>query len=138
MKKIIALIIILFCFSAVYSQRSDSLWALYKNTKNQDSIRLTALYEMAWDLIYTNPDSSFALGKKQLEMARAKKLKKFESKALNTIGASYQVRGNFVKAIDSYQQCLKIMEELGDKKGIASAMGNIGSLYIDLKEWSRN
>ncbi|HWY11727.1 MAG TPA: tetratricopeptide repeat protein, partial [Bacteroidia bacterium] len=137
MKKTALLILVLFCVSATYSQRSDSLWALYKNTKNHDSLRLTALYEMAWDLIYTNPDSSYALGKKQLEMSRAKKLKKFESKALNTIGASYQVRGNFVKAIDSYQQCLKIMEELGDKKGIAAAMGNIGSLYIDLKEYQK-
>lgn len=92
---------------------------------------------MAWDLIYTDPDSSYALGMKQLEFARAKKLKKFESKALNTIGASFQMRGNFVRAIESYQQCLKIMEELGDKKGIASAMGNIGSLYIDLKEFQK-
>jgi serine phosphatase RsbU (regulator of sigma subunit) len=92
---------------------------------------------MAWDLLYTDPDSTYLLGKKQLEMARAKKMKKFESQAFNTIGASYQVRGNFLKAIESYQKCLKIMEELGDQRGISSAMGNIGSLYIDMKEFKK-
>ncbi|MBP7809283.1 MAG: tetratricopeptide repeat protein [Bacteroidia bacterium] len=137
MKRSVTAIIILFFTLNVFSQREDSLWSLFKNTNNHDTIRLSAIYEMAWDLIYTNPDSSFALGKKQLEIARAKKLKKFESKALNTIGASYQVRGNFIKAIESYQQCLKLMEELGDKRGISSAMGNIGSLYIDMKEFNK-
>ena len=136
MKKLIAVITI-FIASGIYAQRADSLWSIYKNTKNHDSLRIAALYEIAWDMIYTNPDSTFILGKKQLEMARAKKLKKAESKALNTIGAAYQVNGNFIKAIESYQQFLKIMEELGDKRGIATAMGNIGSLYIDLKEFNK-
>ncbi len=136
MRKSIVIIMIFFT-SGVYAQRSDSLWALYKNTKNNDTTRLSALYEIAWDLIYTNPDSTYLLGQKQLEIAQAKKLKKQESKAYNTIGASFQVRGNYVKAIDSYQKCLKLMEELGDTKGIASAMGNIGSLYIDLKQFSK-
>ncbi len=122
---------------SIYSQRADSLWKLFRNVSNPDSIRLSALYELGWDYLYTNPDSTYILGLKQLEMARQKNLKKYESKALNTIGASFQVRGNYVKAIESYQQCLKIMEELDDKKGIASAMGNIGSLYIDLKEFSK-
>jgi serine phosphatase RsbU (regulator of sigma subunit) len=133
-----SLVILIFFLSLnVFSQRADSLWTIYKNTKNNDTTRLAALYEIAWDLIYTNPDSTYILGQKQLEIAQNKKLKKQESKAYNTIGASFQVRGNYVKAIDSYQKCLKIMEELGDTKGIASAMGNIGSLYIDLKDFSK-
>jgi len=92
---------------------------------------------MAWELIYTEPDSSYALGVRQLELAKNKRSKIYESKAYNMIGASFQVRGNYVKAIDSYQKYLKLMEELGDTKGIASAMGNIGSLYIELKEYSK-
>lgn len=137
MKRYLNLIALLFFTFTSFSQRSDSLWALYKNVKNSDTIRLGALYEIAWDLLYTNPDSTYILGEKHLQMARAKKLRREESRALNTIGASFQMRGNYVKAIDCYQKCLKIMEELGDTKGIASAMGNIGSLYIDLKEFSK-
>jgi serine phosphatase RsbU (regulator of sigma subunit) len=136
MKKSICLISLLISLNAL-AQRTDSLWTIYKNTKNHDTTRLAALYELAWDLIYTNPDSTYILGEKQLQIAREKKLRKQESKAYNTIGASFQMRGNYVKAIDSYQKCLKIMEEIGDTKGIASAMGNIGSLYIDLKDFSK-
>ncbi|MBK7668487.1 MAG: tetratricopeptide repeat protein [Sphingobacteriaceae bacterium] len=137
MKKSVLSILILFFTLSGFSQRTDSLWSLYKNTKNDDTTRLSALYELAWDLLYTNPDSTYILGEKHLQLAFEKKLRREESKALNTIGASYQMRGNYVKAIDSYQKCLKIMEELGDTKGIASAMGNIGSLYIDLKEFKK-
>lgn len=136
MKKSICIFVLLISLSG-FAQRSDSLWTIYKNTKNHDTIRLAALYELAWDMIYTNPDSTFILGQKQLEIAQSKKLKKQESKAYNTIGASFQMKGNYVKAIDSYQKCLKIMEDLGDMKGIASAMGNIGSLYIDLKDFKK-
>jgi serine phosphatase RsbU (regulator of sigma subunit) len=129
----------IFIFTGVclYGQKADSLWTIFKNVKNTDSTRLNAIYDMAWEFIYTDPDSSYALAIKQLQLAREKKLKVYEAKALNMIGASYQVRGNFVKAIDSYQKCLNTYEDIGDTKGIASAMGNIGSLYIELKEYSK-
>jgi serine phosphatase RsbU (regulator of sigma subunit) len=136
LKKLTTLILVLITIS-VPAQKVDSLWSIFKNQKNPDTTRLSAIYDMAWEFIYTDPDSSYALGVKQLQLAREKKSKVFESKALNMIGASFQVRGNYVKAIDSYQKCLKLYEELGDIKGIASAMGNIGSLYIELKEYSK-
>lgn len=132
-------LVIIFVFVSVFAfaQKLDSLWNIYRDVKNPDTTRLNAIYDMAWELIYTDPDSSYALGTRQLKFAQEKKLKIYESKALNMIGASFQVRGNYVKAIDSYQKCLNLYEELGDTKGIASAMGNIGSLYIELKEYSK-
>jgi len=39
------------------------------------------------------------------------------------------------KALDYYFKALKIAEELGDKKGVAVNLGNIGSLYIDTKKY---
>ncbi len=115
-----------------YSQNMDSLWRLFRNVKNPDSVRFGAFNDIAWEYLYSNPDSAFILGKEELEMARLKKLKKWESKSLNTIGASFQVRGNFIKAIEYYQESLKIREEMGDKQGISASLANIGSIYISL------
>jgi serine phosphatase RsbU (regulator of sigma subunit) len=122
-----------FCFA----QNIDSLWRVYRNVKNPDTTRLEAFNDIAWSLLYTNPDSTYILGHQELEIARSKRLKNCETKALNTIGASYQVKGNFIKAIDFYQQSLKIREELKDFKGVASSLANIGSIYININEFDK-
>ncbi len=140
MKKLLLCTFILFSsflFNNCYSENVDSLWSVYRNVKNHDTIRLRAFNDIAWSLLYTNPDSTYILGHIELEMARTKKLKYWETKALNTIGASYQVKGNYIKAIDFYQQCLKIREELKDLKGVAASLANIGSIYININEFDK-
>src|SRR4051812_37056282 len=116
-----SLFLILFS-SGLRSQNVDSLWSVYRNTKNDDSIRFSAFNDIAWTFLYTNPDSTYLLGQEELERARSKHNKKWESKALNTIGASFQIKGDFLKAIDFYQQSLRIREQLGDKDGVSASL----------------
>ena len=140
MKKLLLFHLIAFLSFSInncFSQNIDSLWSVYNNIKNQDTTRLEALNDIAWSLLYTNPDSTYILGHIELEKARSKRLRKFETSALNTIGASYQVRGNYIMAIDFYQQCLKIRELLKDLKGVASSLANIGSIYININEFEK-
>ncbi len=127
---------IICCFSGI-TQSSDSLRNYYLNKKNPDSLRLEALNDLAWNTLYSNPDSAYILGHEELEVARTKKLKKWEAKALNTIGASYQIKGNYLKAIDFYQQSLKVSEAVGEMKRVASSLANIGSLYINIGEFEK-
>ncbi len=137
-RSVLTFFIFLSLFSVEASaQNVDSLWRVYNDTKNPDSIRLFAFNDIAWSLLYTNPDSTYILGHMELEMARAKKIKYWETKALNTIGASYQIKGNYIKAIDFYQQCLKIREELKDLPGVASSLANIGSIYINIDQFAK-
>lgn len=139
MKRILLPLLIYFSLlsTIVSAQNVDSLWHVYNDTKNSDSVRLFAFNDIAWSLLYTNPDSTYILGHMELEMARAKKIKYWETKALNTIGASYQIKGNYIKAIDFYQQCLKIREELKDLPGVASSLANIGSIYINIDQFDK-
>lgn len=123
--------------SPLGAQNVDSLWSVYRNVKNPDSIRFEAFNDIAWTFLYTNPDSTYLLGQEELERARSKHLKKWESKALNTIGASFQIKGDFLKAIDFYQQSLRIREQLGDKEGVSASLANIGSIYINIAEYEK-
>jgi serine phosphatase RsbU (regulator of sigma subunit) len=100
--------------------------------KNNDSIRLSAFNDIAWGLLFSNPDSTYILGHEELEMARAEHQVYWESKALNTIGASYQVKGNYIQAIDFYQQSLKIRERMNDLESVAGSLANIGGIYINI------
>ncbi|MCE3280433.1 MAG: protein serine/threonine phosphatase [Bacteroidetes bacterium] len=126
--------LLLFSSLLTRAQNIDSLWSVYKNIKNPDSIRFEAFNDIAWTLLYTNPDSTYLLGQEALERAREKKYKKWEAKSLNTIGASFQIKGDYLKAIDFYQQSLKITEQLNDKKGLSASLSNIGSIYLNIGE----
>ncbi|MBI5417621.1 tetratricopeptide repeat protein [Candidatus Poribacteria bacterium] len=49
--------------------------------------------------------------------------------ALHNFGNIYETQGEYAKAIEKYNQSLKINEELGDKRTIASTLGQLGKIY---------
>ncbi|MEZ4982243.1 MAG: tetratricopeptide repeat protein [Saprospiraceae bacterium] len=58
-------------------------------------------------------------------------------KAWNDLGVVETIHSNFDAAAEAYQEALKIREELGDKKGIASVYNNLANV-MDSKEISRS
>jgi len=48
---------------------------------------------------------------------------------LTNLAFLYSYRGNISVALDYYDKSLKIMEEIGDKKNVASVFNNIGLIY---------
>lgn len=134
MYRLVCLIIYLCISAAGVSQNMDSLWTIVNNKSQGDSVRLNALNEITWSYLYSNPDTAFILAGQELEMARMLHSRPWEAKAFNAIGATFQIKGNFPKAIDAYQHSLKIREFLGDKQAIAASLSNIGSIYIFLQD----
>lgn len=118
-----------------YTQNVDSLWNVANNNKNADTVRLSALYDLAWAFLYENPDSTYSIAETQLHFALEVKSKKWEAKSYNAMGAALQLRSAYSKAIECYQKGLKIYESLGDKKNLAGSLGNIGSIYINLNRF---
>ena len=49
--------------------------------------------------------------------------------ALNNIGIVHRQQGEIQKALNYYQRCLKIRENIGDKAGIGAILSNIGIIY---------
>lgn len=125
---------------------ADSLWKDWKNTKLQDTLRIKALDDYAWEgYLYTTPDSAFYYAQLELDFinqrlkkSRYKKvLLRMKSNALNTQGTSFYLQGNMARAIDYYRKSLKIKEEIDDKQGMASTLNNIGLIYSDQKDFKR-
>ena len=107
----------------------DSLWAVWNDESKADTVRLAAMNDIAWDgFLFTKPDSAFYFAQLGFDFAQSRGLKKQMTNALNTQGASFYIRGNFRSAIDYYTRCLTIKEEIGDKKGMATSLNNIGSI----------
>ncbi len=126
-----------------YSQRNkiDSLLTLLK-TDMADTNKLNHLNKLAGEHVGVgNYDSSMYYANSSLTLATIldkvstdpkikQTIKKTEAVSLNTIGAVYYYQGNYPEAVKNYGTCLKIREEIGDKKNIAISFGNIG-LVLD-------
>lgn len=107
--------------------KNDSLWAVWKDTRQADTSRLKAMHDIAREgYVFSQPDSAFHYAQMELDFARKKGLKVQMASALNTQGISFYFRGDYDKAIDLYTQSLERSEEAKDKKGMANAYSNIG------------
>jgi len=51
------------------------------------------------------------------------------SQSLHELGIVHQLRGDYGKALESYEQSLRIAEELGDDADIAGSLHQIGGIY---------
>jgi serine phosphatase RsbU (regulator of sigma subunit) len=81
-------------------------------------------------MIYTSSDSTYILAKKAFTLARKSNSKVQQTKVLNLLGGYFQIKADYLQAIDYYQKSLKIGEEMNNIDAILVATGNIGALYI--------
>lgn len=108
----------------------DSLWTIWKDKTQSDTARLIAMHRFAWDAyIPSQPDSAFYYAQMEFDFAKAKGLKKYMPSALNTMGTSFSIKGDYTKSIAYTLSAVEILQEIGDKKKIAGALGNIGYNY---------
>jgi tetratricopeptide (TPR) repeat protein len=62
-------------------------------------------------------------------------VKKYKAKAYSNSGIIYDDQGNYPAALQNHFTSLKIMEEINDKKGIASSLNNIGIIYDEQRNF---
>lgn len=134
MKKAITFLVIFFSISLSISAQVnlpkrqaglDSLWGVWNDHNQVDTIRLKAIHKIAWDnYLFSQPDSAYYFAQLEYNFAKSKGLKNQMANALNTQGVSHSLRGNYTSAIDHFTHSLTIKEEIGDKRGIAKFLNN--------------
>jgi class 3 adenylate cyclase/Tfp pilus assembly protein PilF len=97
-----------------------------------DSTRVVAYKEYIWDrFLFSQPDTAFILAEELLAYGLDKNYLKAQALGYHTQGVSYHVRGDYPKALDYYTQSLRIQEQIGDQKGIAACLNNIGLIFVN-------
>ncbi|MES2590999.1 MAG: tetratricopeptide repeat protein [Bacteroidota bacterium] len=141
-KHVIILVAFFCCQITSYGQQNlaDSLIAVLRSAKLQDTTRITALNSLAWELKNNNPDTAMVLSKQALELStviiNGAKIspitlaaQKGIAKSNHQLGVFNYLKGNYSLALDYYFKALKIRESLNDKKGISVTYSNIGVVY---------
>jgi tetratricopeptide (TPR) repeat protein len=60
-----------------------------------------------------------------------------ETALLNELGTITWKKGEWDKAIDIFEENLKILEQLGDVHGKGHTWGALGNIYVDKREWAQ-
>jgi tetratricopeptide (TPR) repeat protein len=121
----------LFLSSAADAQVNlDSLRGIWNDVSQTDSVRLRAVHRIAWHgHLRSNPDSAFHYSQLQYAFAEQRGRKREMALALNTQGAVFEMKGDFVEAISRHEASLAIRSELGNVAGITASLSNIGNIH---------
>lgn len=124
---VIAIIILLIAYPLnAQNINKDSLWSVWTDESQPDTIRLEAMMDFAWDgYLYSQPDSAYYFAQLHYDFAKRKGLKKQMGGAYNLMGVYFARRGDFDSALVYHSRNLAIGEELGDKRTMAIALNNM-------------
>jgi tetratricopeptide (TPR) repeat protein len=133
----IVLLLCLFSSTRFFSQNIDSL-KLALEAASQDTLRCELLLQLSENA----PDGEWEKYTEELRLFCEKKLKTLSSSdkqvntikhyyaaALNNSGMIHYGHGEFDKALEYYEASLKVLEETGDKSGMATTFLNTGAIY---------
>ena len=117
----------------------DSLWSIWENPDQSDTMRMDALTKFAfYGYIYKDPDSAFYYAQLVYDYAESINSKYFMAKALNIQGGAYNQLSDYTQALDYFNRSLKIKEELGNEKEIAVSLNNIGLIYKNIGDYANS
>jgi len=124
----------IFAQNSLATLNKDSLFKIINNPTLHDSTKFLAYYDLGWEYIYFDVDSAYTLAKKAFTLLKKARLTRQQPKITNLLGAYFQVKGDYVQAIEYYQQSLNYGEKTKDSETMLTAYGNIGALYLNLKQ----
>jgi signal transduction histidine kinase/tetratricopeptide (TPR) repeat protein len=134
--KLLTLLII--SFNAHSQHKIDSL----KNVLAiaTDTARAITLNNLAFELIYTNPQESEKLALEAIKYSEDINYYKGVAKAYHVLGVSYDIRGNYVLASGSFQSGINVLsmhESVKADRGIhASLLNGLGLAYYHQSRYS--
>ncbi len=139
MRKIGLISVIFLIGNASFAQQNlDSIWTIWQDETNEDSLRLKAIKEYTWNkYLFKQPDSGFHYSQLMYDLAEEKNLPFFKTKALNMQGISFMIQSDYNKAIDYYTTSFDISEKIGDKQGMANVLSNISSCYKEVGNYPK-
>ncbi|MFZ5553588.1 MAG: SpoIIE family protein phosphatase [Bacteroidota bacterium] len=105
--------------------------SLWNDRTLPDTVRMKALDEYAWSIVYSQPDSAEIYAHQLLKMAGEQKNNFYEAYANNTIGVSYDVRSRYSEALIFYRKNIFLYRKMNDKRGEASAEMNTGIIFYN-------
>lgn len=114
----------------------DSLQQLLKTDK-ADSNQVTHLWRLAEQYQFFKPDTTLQLAQQAYLLAKHIKYTEGESRSLAIMATGQYLLGNYSAALNNYTLKLQLEEKRNSSRNYASALNNIGLMYILLADYSK-
>jgi len=137
-KNIVLAIYLLIGFSLNAQVNLDSLYTVWKDQKQLDSIRTRAYTDYIWDgFLFSQPDSAYVLAEELVSFGIDKHYLRAQYAGYTLQGVSWVNRSDFIKTLDYYNRALNIAEKMGERHALAVAYNNVGSVYHDMADYPK-
>jgi len=138
MKRHVTIILLAFSMCMAAQTELDSLYTVWQDQTQPDSIRVNAYKDYIWNgYIFSKPDSAFKLAEVLSDYAIQNEYVRAEAQRLYIQGASLFLQGRYSDALTYYQNSRNIFEKLSDSHGIASCLNAIGLVYLDKNDYTK-
>ena len=129
-KTAIRLILFYVCFFLV----NVIVKAQNQNAPNEalkDSVKVNELLKLSKDNFSEAPEKSIVYATEAVKLSEKIKFDKGKALGLKNIGIAYYYQGNYVSALDFWEQSLATFEKMKDEVGVSNLLNNIGAVYFN-------
>ncbi|MBK9592209.1 MAG: hypothetical protein IPO32_12155 [Crocinitomicaceae bacterium] len=115
----------------------DSLYQIWKDDANHDTVRFKAMKSFIWtNYLFSKPDTAFILANEQLVYADYRNNLKWQADAYNTMGVTWYYRSEFDSALVYYDKALVCIQRSGLYKNAAGLINNIAMIEMNRGNFS--
>lgn len=131
MRKLIKTLIVLGVLLGTNSllAQPDIWYKNWKNKSNNDSVRLSALDLLTFDLAYSNPDSALKLAEVEKTEAKTYALPRFYAQGFYNAAVACREKGNTVDAITNIRRAIEEFAAIGNEAKMANAYNILGTIF---------
>jgi adenylate cyclase len=94
-----------------------------------DTIRVNALIDLSKNYLVSDPDQALKYANEAFAQAEKINFHIGKAWALKKVGQVYNLKGDYVNALQAWKGALAIFEEKGHKLGSSNMLNNIGVIY---------
>jgi len=137
-KSIIVTLCSLIGFSLNAQVNLDSLYAVWKDQKQLDSIRTRAYTDYIWDgFLFSQPDRAYILAEELVEFGVNKNYLRAQYAGYTLQGVSRVNKSDYPRTLYFYKKALEIAEQMGDPDALGTTYNNVGSIYQKMGDYSK-
>lgn len=109
----------------------------YLRRTPKDSAYVSHLNNIAFSFLKSNPEVGRLLAERNVEFARSVNFAHGEARALNIVGSSFWVVGDYEPALKYYHASALVAEDAKDRVALAEAYHNMGEVYKKLGDYTK-
>jgi len=110
----------------------DSLYSVWQDQSQLDSVRAKAYSDYIWDgYLFSQPDTAFILAEELVSFGIDNHYSRALFAGYTLQGVSWVNRSDYQKTLDYYIRALDIAKQMGNPAALAIAYNNVGSIYHD-------